>query len=148
MTYAEKLKDPRWQRKRLKILERDDWTCLLCQDTKETLHVHHQSYNGNPWDVKDDYLFTYCCVCHSIVENFSETPVDVIKVFKSHNNGEDTMCAVVLKDKDADTYSIFFLVYYKQTNTTDPRICFSPVIIRKLNEYLDFVKSQNPSDGQ
>lgn len=29
MTYAEKLKDPRWQKKRLRILERDAFACHM-----------------------------------------------------------------------------------------------------------------------
>ena len=44
MIYVEKLKDPRWQRKRLEILQRDDWKCYWCKDDKTTLNVHH---NGN-----------------------------------------------------------------------------------------------------
>lgn len=29
-SYAEKFKDPRWQKKRLKIMERDNWKCCEC----------------------------------------------------------------------------------------------------------------------
>lgn len=68
MTYAEKLLDPRWQKKRLKILERDNWTCQLCGDKEITLHVHHLKYSGNPWDVENDNLITYCQCCHSLIE--------------------------------------------------------------------------------
>lgn len=39
--YSEKLKNPRWQKKRLEIFERDGWKCRACQDEKSTLHVHH-----------------------------------------------------------------------------------------------------------
>ena len=28
MSYSDKLKDPRWQRKRLEIFERDNWTSV------------------------------------------------------------------------------------------------------------------------
>lgn len=53
MKYAEKLKDPRWQKKRLEILERDKWMCRGCCETQKTLHVHHIFYvHGlEPWDV-------------------------------------------------------------------------------------------------
>jgi hypothetical protein len=27
--YSDKLKDPRWQKKRLQIMERDNWCCLV-----------------------------------------------------------------------------------------------------------------------
>lgn len=30
--YSQKLLDPRWQRKRLEILQRDDFTCQVCSD--------------------------------------------------------------------------------------------------------------------
>jgi hypothetical protein len=66
MDYAEKLKDPRWQKKRLKILERDNWTCKICFATDKTLHVHHLFYfrNKEPWEVHDGFLITVCEDCH------------------------------------------------------------------------------------
>ena len=65
MTYAEKLKDPRWQKKRLKILERDEFGCALCGDDTTTLHVHHIAYSkGDPWDIDDSLLKTLCEGCH------------------------------------------------------------------------------------
>lgn len=65
-SYAEKLKDPRWQKKRLEILERDNFTCLECADTKKELHVHHRYYlrNHDPWDYENDALVTLCMDCH------------------------------------------------------------------------------------
>jgi hypothetical protein len=66
--YAEKLTDPRWQKKRLKVFERDEWACVYCKDTTLTLHVHHEKYEGeNPWDTDDDYLKTVCEKCHSFI---------------------------------------------------------------------------------
>jgi hypothetical protein len=63
--YAEKLLDPRWQRKRLVIFERDNWTCQSCNHTDRTLCVHHKVYRGkDPWDAKDEDLVTLCSVCH------------------------------------------------------------------------------------
>lgn len=67
MTYAEKLKDPRWQKKRLEILNRDGWSCQFCGNTKSTLHVHHKAYQGNnPWETDDDLLEVLCEDCHDI----------------------------------------------------------------------------------
>jgi len=64
--YSEKLKDPRWQKKRLEIFERDAWTCRLCSSTKKTLCVHHKkySYGKNPWEYDNEDLITYCEECH------------------------------------------------------------------------------------
>ena len=63
-TYSKKLLDPRWQRKRTEILQRDNFTCVNCGNDKETLHVHHLKYYKNPWDVSNDFLETLCESCH------------------------------------------------------------------------------------
>jgi hypothetical protein len=69
MSYAEKLRDPRWQKKRLEILSRDEFTCLLCQGKKDELHVHHAYYlpDRDPWEYEDSTLWTLCFRCHSFV---------------------------------------------------------------------------------
>ncbi len=66
--YRQKLLDPRWQKKRLQILERDDWTCQICYDTESTLHVHHRLYiaGADPWDYPAEYLVVLCEGCHEI----------------------------------------------------------------------------------
>ena len=65
MTYSEKLKDPRWQKKRLEILDRDQFTCRDCGAINKTLHIHHCHYYGcDPWDTKDSLLLTLCEECH------------------------------------------------------------------------------------
>jgi hypothetical protein len=70
MTYAEQLKDPRWQKKRLEILERDKWTCIYCNDTETTLHVHHSEYSkGYAWEAGSYYLRTVCEHCHKELED-------------------------------------------------------------------------------
>lgn len=72
MTYSEKLKDPRWQKKRLEILERDGWACCHCQEKNETLHVHHHWYEKGkaPWDYPDTAFETLCKDCHGKVERW------------------------------------------------------------------------------
>jgi len=71
MTYAEKLKDPRWQKLRLKILERDEWTCANCQAVDVSLHVHHHQYlkGKAPWDYPEENFETLCEVCHEEKED-------------------------------------------------------------------------------
>ena len=66
MNYLEKLKDPRWQKKRLGILERDKWMCRACCDKEKTLHVHHIFYipGMEPWEIPDGLLITFCSDCH------------------------------------------------------------------------------------
>ena len=72
-SYAEKLKDPRWQKKRLEILNRDSFTCLCCGSTKKTLHIHHRYYlKVDPWDYPNDALDTLCESCHGYVESLKD----------------------------------------------------------------------------
>lgn len=65
-TYAEKLKDPRWQKVRLKIMERDGFECKSCGNGNETLNVHHLCYfpNEDPWEYGDIFMLTLCDSCH------------------------------------------------------------------------------------
>lgn len=65
-TYFEKLKDPRWQKKRLEALARYYWTCERCGDTESTLHVHHRQYfkGREPWEYEVGQLAVLCEDCH------------------------------------------------------------------------------------
>ena len=65
-SYIEKLRDPRWQRKRLEVLQRDDWKCRFCGDASSTLAVHHKWYipEREPWEYPDGVLITLCEECH------------------------------------------------------------------------------------
>lgn len=67
--YSELLKDPRWQKKRLQIFERDKYACRCCKDTTTELHVHHKQYvqGKDPWDYPDEDLITYCRFCHGLI---------------------------------------------------------------------------------
>jgi hypothetical protein len=64
MDYSKKLKDPRWQRLRLEIMERDGFRCTRCNDAKSTLHVNHLKYTGDPWEAPPEHLETLCETCH------------------------------------------------------------------------------------
>ncbi len=60
--YRQKLLDPRWQKKRLEILNRDEFACRKCGDKESTLHVHHFWYENDkePWEIEDGALITLC----------------------------------------------------------------------------------------
>jgi len=75
MTYAEKLKDPRWQKKRLEVLNRDKFTCKVCLDDKSTLHTHHLKYlrGKNPWEYPKKDLVTLCFYCHNEITMIEKT---------------------------------------------------------------------------
>ena len=67
--YAEKLKDPMWQKVRGFMLWRDSYTCQKCGAKQEwgyELHVHHKRYiaGREPWQYGTDDLTTLCKQCH------------------------------------------------------------------------------------
>lgn len=72
MTYYEALKSPKWQKKRLEIMERDNFKCRKCGDKDTTLNVHHLEYGKGkkPWDYDNFKLITLCQDCHQHIEKF------------------------------------------------------------------------------
>jgi len=67
--YKSQYLDPRWQKKRLEIMERDNFRCTICGSEEKTLHVHHLYYEKNKkvWDYKNYALITHCEDCHKWV---------------------------------------------------------------------------------
>lgn len=66
LSYNEQIKSPHWQKRRLQILQRDNFTCQICGSTEKTLHVHHLCYRKDAkiWDYPDNTLITLCEDCH------------------------------------------------------------------------------------
>jgi hypothetical protein len=66
VSYSDLLRDPRWQRKRLEVMERDDFTCVTCGVNDKTLNVHHVRYvrGRMPWEYDASELRTLCEDCH------------------------------------------------------------------------------------
>lgn len=67
LSYSDLLRDPRWQRRRLEILNRAEFKCEECEDSTSTLHVHHKKYRKGamPWEYSDAELQALCESCHS-----------------------------------------------------------------------------------
>lgn len=72
LSYSELLKDSRWQEKRLRVFERDNWCCCECHRPARaggiSLNAHHRFYNKrrweNPWEYPIEWLETLCGACH------------------------------------------------------------------------------------
>ena len=75
--YSELLKSPKWQKKRLEILSRDNFKCKCCGDEETQLQVHHLEYKGKPWEVDSSKLVTLCADCHLII---STNKIDYRKI--------------------------------------------------------------------
>jgi len=82
LKYQEFLLDPRWLKKRKKILKRDNYCCTAC-GSNENLQVHHTYYlkcHVFPWSYPDDSLLTVCDKCH---KHYHETHELTIKYYHS-----------------------------------------------------------------
>lgn len=80
LSYSEQLKHPRWQKKRLKILQRDSFECNNCGSKEKTLHVHHHNYERGKmaWEYDDNLLSTLCEDCHKSLEVTKSILIGVI----------------------------------------------------------------------
>ena len=92
-SYSDKLKDPRWQKMRLKVLERDEFTCRHCQSGGITLHVHHQYYEHgkDPWDYNANSLLTLCEDCHESEKSYGKEKTELFyrEFYNSFFESED-----------------------------------------------------------
>lgn len=70
-TYYELLRHPKWQRKRLEILELFGFSCSQCGATDQTLNVHHAYYEKGlrPWEYPNQSLHALCDTCHQVVQD-------------------------------------------------------------------------------
>ena len=105
---AAKYKDPRWQKRRLEILERDDWACQKCFDPDSTLHVHHRYYEKDkePWEYPDDALITLCEDCHEGEKGFKDELKAIESVVREWCFTSDIipLWEVISSFKDKGTY--------------------------------------------
>lgn len=67
-TYAEELRHPRWQERRLRVFEQAGFRCERCGCDDKQLHAHHKTYikGRRPWEYADDLLECLCDTCHTL----------------------------------------------------------------------------------
>lgn len=70
-SFWEKYKHPKWQEKRLRIMDRDGFQCEQCGSKDSTLNVHHSYYESglDPWEYPDESLHCLCDDCHRSFDN-------------------------------------------------------------------------------
>jgi hypothetical protein len=128
MTYAEKLKDPRWQKKRLEILERDDFTCQICNDNKTELHVHHLYYvnDREPWDYKNESLVSLCKNCHKYEDDNKKAKDKFIKMLQRKglfSNDFDELTTSINKFDNEKFINLIILI--KNMNPSDMNLFYN-----------------------
>ena len=103
--YAEQVKDPRWQRKKNSILERDGYMCRNCGNDKNTLHVHHQYYEfgKNIWDYPDESLITLCEDCHKEITQLDKQIKEGLRKVEASYSKETILGAILALQDTHDT---------------------------------------------
>lgn len=113
VNYSQLLKDPRWQKKRLEIMQRDQFKCIKCNDNESELHVHHITYlkNLKPWEYPDSILVTLCNNCHHKVHNAKEDILVSIDGMDDHQLyfAIDIMTMLLLANKEECLKTLEFL---------------------------------------
>lgn len=117
MTYSEKLKSPKWQKKRLEILNRDNFQCKFCGDIDNPLHVHHISYcEKDPWDINNDLLLTLCESCHKHeTDDIKNRSALLIKTLKDHGfvSVDFEFLSMIVEDKGISVLKNFMNSHIK-----------------------------------
>jgi len=69
--FSAQYKHPNWQKKRLEVLEHDNYTCRRCGATETHLHVHHAQYfkECKVWQYHQSQLLTLCDACHEHIHD-------------------------------------------------------------------------------
>jgi hypothetical protein len=149
-TYSEKLQDPEWQKKRLLILSRDSFTCLLCGDKNTTLHVHHKEYlpGRKPWEYEDDNFQTLCKHCHLVSEKVKAFSDYVIAVNKRYDPAIEAyvLMTVVFTHTGIELILYTYSPKYDELNTA---VIFSEQDISDFYTLINQAKTiQNPNNGK
>lgn len=74
LSISEQIKKPQWQKRRLEIMQRDNFSCQICGDKESTLNVHHFHYDNarKYWEYEDWELITLCERCHTNEHSYSD----------------------------------------------------------------------------
>jgi hypothetical protein len=137
-TYKEQLLDPRWQRRRLEILERDGFACRMCGSQDKTLHVHHVAYapdRSPPWETVSEMLITLCAGCHEDEHGRHRESMYQLQTMLS--------CAGVVTSRDVEVFST--LVMYAVD--ADPAGCWTRAFQDAFGRF-DRCRQQDTESGQ
>jgi hypothetical protein len=114
MNYKEQYLNPKWQKKRLEILQRDNFKCQMCGSEDRTLHIHHFMYEKGKmiWEYDDSNFISICEQCHDTEheekDQLYESFIDLKKSF--HKNGlSNTLLNDVLRIINPDTLKIDYI---------------------------------------
>lgn len=97
LTFAEQIKHPNWQKKRLEVMEDAGFECESCGTKEVTLNIHHKRYvKGRMyWDYTREELACLCEDCHK-QEHAHRELLDLILTQASESHGNAVQTAIGL----------------------------------------------------
>jgi len=140
MKYTDQLKNPKWQKKRLEIFQRDNFTCKMCGGTENTLHVHHTKYNTGKmaWEYDNSLLLTVCEDCHDVIELFKKEGIEVKKcciIYTKHGNKGFFLCT---SDKD-----VCYILQFKDSGYINGKELLIVIPYYVIDNIHTFFKTNN-----
>ena len=113
MTYQEYIASDKWRERRKRILERDNYHCMLCHST-ERLEVHHNTYQRFS-NEDDDDLVTLCRECHERVTSFQRE-----KRYSKRIHKPEELSTIIIDRKEIRYGSTKVSLYDQGDSTIDP----------------------------
>jgi hypothetical protein len=115
MNYKEQLKSPKWQKKRLDVLNLRGFKCENCANEEKQLHVHHRFYlkGRKAWEYDNDVLQVLCETCH---ENEHKKP-------KENENQSEIIEFINSLNKENYTSFLEIIEYLKHNHNEIEAIC-------------------------
>lgn len=137
--YAQKLLDPRWQKQRLEILNRDKWACQICFDSESTLHVHHRWYQQgcDPWDYPPECLVTLCETCHEFESDHRRAMEQLLisALQKHYFSGDvETLACAFGRSEPPHVPSVFMSAIVHAIETQDGQQALLDMYFKHLQE--------------
>lgn len=86
-------------------MQRDEFKCRYCGDTKSSLNVHHLGYIGDPWDAPNEKLVTLCEKHHDMAHKFK--PIQIV------DEGLTDPYDFILKDPILINFSLCYIENHK-----------------------------------
>jgi hypothetical protein len=127
MNYVEQLKHPLWQKKRLEVMQRDNFGCKSCGMGDQQLHVHHKYYKKNTllWEYPDESLITLCGNCHKEADALREQLKERIGCLPLHFINHIMGYAKALEMRDMDDDELIHFSNYDEIEGLAQAFCLN-----------------------
>ena len=136
--YSDKLKNPKWQKKRLEILNLHGFKCEKCGCEDKELHVHHRFYikGREVWQYDNDVFQVLCCDCHEKEHIKEKESVRVVEVVPERYQALIDLLIKCELYCDFDFSEIECLFEFYLNHVTD-KLFFSYLISAMNSRYAD-----------